>query len=97
MSPLAFKTQILVTNIYYKNKPIPVLRQNEPYTYLEINLVPSVKLKIQIHTTTTKVLRQCKDLIACQATMKQKMNMANTVIRAGMNTSSTLYRTPYLP
>jgi hypothetical protein len=45
VSPLAFKTQIQATNINYRNEPIPVLIQNEPYTYLGINLAPSLKMK----------------------------------------------------
>ena len=93
MSPLAFKTQIQVTNINYRNEPIPVLSQNEPYTYLGINLAPSLKWKTQIHTTTTKVIKQCKDLAACPATIKQKINMADTVIRAGM--AYSFYVVPY--
>ena len=41
-NPLAFKTQIQDTNINYRNEPIPVLSQNEPYTYLGINFAPSL-------------------------------------------------------
>jgi hypothetical protein len=93
MSLLAFKTQIQETYINYINKPIPVLSQNEPYTYLGINLAPSLKWKTQIHTTTTKVVKQCKDLVACPATMKQKINMAYTVIRAGI--AYSFYAVPY--
>ena len=43
VSPLTFKIQIQATNINYRNEPIPVLSQNEPYTYLRINLAPSLK------------------------------------------------------
>ena len=93
ISPLAFKTQIQATNIKYRNEPIPVLSQNEPYTYLGINLVPSLKWKTQIHTTTTKVIKQCKDLAACPATMKQKINMADTVICVGI--AYSFYTVPY--
>ena len=49
VSPLAFKTKIQATNINYKNESIPVLSQNEPYTYLRLNLTPSLKWKTQIH------------------------------------------------
>ena len=38
-----FKAQIQVTNITYRNQPIPVLHQNESYVYLGIQLVPSLK------------------------------------------------------
>jgi hypothetical protein len=69
------------------------LSQNEPYTYLGINLAPSLKWKTQIHTTTTKVIKQCKDLATCPTTMKQKINMADTVIRAGI--AYSFYAVPY--
>ena len=92
-SPLAFKIEIQAANINYKNEPIPILNQNEPYIYLRINLAPSLKWKTQIHTTTTKVIKQCKDLVACPATMKQKINMADTVIRAGI--AYNFYAVPY--
>ena len=94
MSPQVFKTQIQATNINYRNEAISVLSQNEPYTYLGINLAPSLKWKTQIHTTTTtKIIKQCKDLVACPATMKQKINMANTIIRAGI--AYSFYDVPY--
>ena len=93
MNPLAFKTQIQATNINYRNQPIPVLCQNEPYTYLGINLAPSLKWKTQIHTTTTKIIKKCKDLVVCPATMKQKINMADTVLRAGI--AYSFYAVPY--
>ena len=80
--PTTFKALIQSTNINYRNQPIPVLNQYEPYTYLGINLAPSLKWKIQINTNTAKVIKQYQALIACPATMKQKINMADTVIRA---------------
>ena len=92
-SPLAFKIQIQATNINYKNEPIPILNNNEPYTYMGINLAPSLKWKTQIHTTITKVIKQCKDLAACPATMKQKINMADTVIRVEI--AYSFYVVPY--
>ena len=70
VSPLTLKIQIQATNINYRNELIPVLHQNEPYTYLGINLALSLKWKTHIHTTTTKVIKKCKDLVACPATMK---------------------------
>ena len=93
MNPLAFKTQIQNTNINYRNEPIPILSQNESYTYLGINLAPSLKWKTQIHTTTTKVIKQCKDLVACPMTMKQKINMTDTIIRVGI--AYSFYAVPY--
>jgi hypothetical protein len=93
MNPTAFKTLIQNANINYRNEPIPILNQNEPYTYLGINLAPSLKWKTQIHNTTTKVIKQCKDLVACPATMKQKISMVDTVIRAGI--AYSFYVVPY--
>ena len=43
LNPITFKVLIQATNINYRNQPIPTLHQHEPYTYLEINLVPSLK------------------------------------------------------
>ena len=55
MNQETFKAQIQATNITYRNQPIPVLHQNEPYTYIGIQLIPSLKWKIQIHATITKL------------------------------------------
>ena len=84
LHPTSFKALIQATNINYKNQPIPALNQHEPYTYLGINLAPSLKWKTQINITTAKVIKQCQALTTCPATMKQKINMADTVIRAGI-------------
>jgi hypothetical protein len=70
LNPTTFKALIQSTNINYRNQPIPVLNQHESYTYIEINLVPSLKWKTQINTTTAKVIKQCQALVACPATMK---------------------------
>ena len=93
LHPTTFKAFIQATNINYRNQPIPALSQHEPYTYLGINLAPSLKWKTQINTTTAKVIKQCQALIACPATMKQKINMADTVIRAGI--AYSFYEVPY--
>ena len=93
MNLITFKDLIQSTNINYRIKPLPVLDQHEPYTYLGINLAPSLKWKTQINTTTVKVIKQCQALIACPATMKQKINMADTVIRAGI--AYNFYAIPY--
>ena len=69
--PDIFKAQIQAQNIKYKNQPLPVLHQNEPYIYLGIHLVPSMKWKLQAHITTTKVVDQCKQITNCPATIKQ--------------------------
>ena len=52
MNPITFKALIQSTNINYRNRPLPVLDQHKPYTYLGINLAPSLKWKTQINTTT---------------------------------------------
>jgi hypothetical protein len=43
--------------------------------------VPSLNWNIQTHVTLTKLIQQCKLLSNCPATIKQKINMANTIIR----------------
>ena len=48
------------------------LHQNEPYIYLGIQLVPSLKWKLQTHISTTKIIDQCKQLISYPATIKQQ-------------------------
>jgi hypothetical protein len=93
MNPPNFKTFITTQNIHYRNQPIPILHQDEPYTYLGIQLVPSLKWKLQIHITTTKLTNQCKQLITCPLTIKQKMHMTDTVIRAGI--AYSFYVVPY--
>ena len=90
----AFKTQLTAININFRNQPIPILSQHEPYVYLGINLIPSLQWKTQTHITTTKLIKQCKLLITCPATMKQKIQMVDTVIRAGI--AYSIYAVPYL-
>jgi hypothetical protein len=46
MPPRTFKEYIQTKNIKYRNQSIPVLYQDEPYTYLGIHLVPSLKWTI---------------------------------------------------
>ena len=92
-NPEAFKVKIQAQNIHYRNQPLPVLHQNEPYVYLGIQLVPSLKWKLQTHITTTKIIDQCKKLANCPATIKQKINMVDTVIRAGI--AYSFYAVPY--
>jgi hypothetical protein len=93
MSPQYFKTHLQSQNINFRNNQIPILHQNEPYIYLGIQLVPSLKWKLQIHATTTKLTQQCKQLLHCPVTMKQKINMLNTIIRVGVTYS--FYVVPY--
>jgi hypothetical protein len=82
MNPQNFKTHLQSHHINFQNSLIPTLHQNEPYIYLGIQLVPSLKWKLQIHATTTKLTKQCKQLLTCPLTMKQKINMLDIVIRA---------------
>ena len=91
--PSIFKAQITAHNIAYKNHPLPILHQNEPYVYLGIQLVPSLKWQLQTHFTTTKIIDQCKQLTNCPATIKQKIKMVDTVIRAGI--AYNFYAVPY--
>ena len=93
MNQQTFKAQIQVTDITYRNQPIPVLHQNEPYTYLGIQLVPSLQWKIQIHTTTTKLINQCSQLVNYPATIKQKISMVDTIIR--IRIAYSFYVVPY--
>ena len=93
MNQETFKAQIQATNITYRNQPIPVLHQNEPYVYLGIQLIPSLKWKIQTHATTTKLINQCSQLANCRATIKQKINMVDTIIRARI--AYSFYAVPY--
>jgi hypothetical protein len=41
MPTTTFKAYIQFHNITYRNQPIPVFHQNEPYVYLGIQLIPS--------------------------------------------------------
>ena len=93
MKQETFKVQIQATNITYRNQPIPVPHQNEPYVSLSIQLIPSLKRKIQIHATTTKLINQCSQLANCPATIKEKINMVDKVIRAGI--AYSFYAVPY--
>ena len=91
LHPTTFKALIQSTNINYRNQPIPVLNQHEPYTYLGINL--ALKWKTQINTIAAKVIKQCQALLTRTTTMKQKINMADTIIRAGI--ACSFYVVPY--
>ena len=93
MNQESFKAQIQATNITYRNQPIPVLHQNEPCVYLGIQLIPSLKWKIQTHATTTKLINQCSQLANCPTTIKQKIKMVDTLIRAGI--AYSFYAVPY--
>jgi hypothetical protein len=49
LNPQTFKALLQAQHTSYRNSPIPVLHQHEPYTYLGIQLIPSLKWNIQLH------------------------------------------------
>ena len=93
MNQITFKRELQTANITYRNQIILVLHQNKPYVYLGIQLVPSLKWKIQIHTTTTKVISQCNQLANCPTIINQKISMVGTVVRVGI--AYNFYALPY--
>jgi hypothetical protein len=93
MPTTTFKAYIQSHNIKYRNQPIPVLHQNEPYVYLGIQLIPSLKWKTQQATTMNKLIKQTQLLLNSPATLKQKLKMVDTVIRLGI--AYSFYAMPY--
>ena len=93
LKPQAFKTQIQGTNINFRIQPMPILRHHKPFVYLRLNLVPSLQWKTYTHITTTKLVKQCKLLVTCPTTMKQKIKMLTTIIRVSIGYS--FYSIPY--
>jgi hypothetical protein len=93
MLATTFKAYIQSHNITYRNQPIPVLHQNEPYVYLGIQLIPFLKWKIQQTTTMNKLMKQTQLLLQSPATLKQKQKMVDTVIRPGI--AYSFYTVPY--
>jgi hypothetical protein len=63
------------------------------YVYIGVKLVSSLQWKTQTHITITKLIKQCKLLVTCPATIKQKMQMVDTVIQAGI--AYSFYAVPY--
>ena len=47
LKPNTFKAYIESQNVTYKTKNFPTLTQNEPYTYLGIQLIHSLKWNLQ--------------------------------------------------
>jgi hypothetical protein len=93
MPATTFKAYIQSHNIKYRNQPIPVLHQNEPYVYLGIQLIPSLKWKSQQAITMNKLIKQTQLLLNSPATLKQKLKMVDTVIRPGI--AYSFYAVPY--
>jgi hypothetical protein len=92
-NPQTFKALLQAQNTSYRHTPIPALHQHEPYLYLGIHLIPSLKWNTQLHITTTKLTKQCQQLLTCPLTLKQKITMVDTVIRAGI--AYSFYAIPY--
>jgi hypothetical protein len=93
MPATTFKAYIQSHNITYRDQPIPILHQNEPYVYLGIQLIPSLKWKTQQTTTMNKLIKQTQPLLQSPATLKQKLKMVDTVIRPGI--AYSFYAVPY--
>jgi hypothetical protein len=70
MPATTFKANIQFHNIKYRNQPILVLHQNEPYVYLGIQLIPSLKWKVQQAITMNKLIKQIQLLLNSPATLK---------------------------
>ena len=71
LKPIISKTLIHAQRITYKEKQFPMLTQNEPYTYLGIQPVPSPKWQIQKDMTMKKTTKQNKLLLASPITIRQ--------------------------
>jgi hypothetical protein len=93
MPTTIFKAFIQSQNIKYRNQHIPVLHQNEPYVYLGIQLIPSLKWKAQQAITMNKLIKQTQLLLNSPATLKQKLKKVDTIIRPGI--AYSFYAVPY--
>jgi hypothetical protein len=87
MTPEAFKAYIQTHKITYNNKILPTLHQNEPFKYLGIQLISSLKWNLQRQISTDKLINQSKQLLASPTTIKQKIKIVNTVLRPGVEYS----------
>jgi hypothetical protein len=92
LQPLAFTTYLKAQNINYKQH-LPILSQNEPYTYLGIRLVPSLKWAIQKEITIAKMKHQNIALFLSPALLQNKIKILNTVIRPSIEYA--FYATPF--
>ena len=82
LKPNIFKAYIQSQNVTYKTKNFPTLIQNEPYTYLGIQLIPSLKWNLQREINFQKTKQQNKLLSLSPASLKQKIKILNTVIKS---------------
>jgi hypothetical protein len=85
MLATTFKAYIQSHNIKYRNQPIPVLHQNEPYVYLGIQLIPSLKWKTQQATIMNKVQQTHKT----NTTTTKFPNHTKTKIKNGRYSNQT--------
>ena len=83
-----FNIQLRDININFRIQPI-----HEAYVYLGIGIVSSLQWKTQTHITTTKLIKECKLLVICPTIMKQKIQMANTILQASI--AYSFYTIPY--
>jgi hypothetical protein len=93
MPVATYKAYIQSHNIKYRNQPIPVLHQNEPYVYLGIQLIPSLKWKAQQAMTMNKLIKQTQLLLNSSAILKQKLKMVDTILKPGI--AYSFYAVPY--
>jgi hypothetical protein len=93
MPATTFKAYIQSHNIKYRNQSIPIFYQNEPYVYLGIQLIPSLKWKAQKAITMNKLIKQTQFLLNSLATLKQKLKMVDIVIRPVI--AYSFYASPY--
>ena len=81
LKPNTFRAYIQSQNITYKTQTFPILTQNESYTYLGIQLTPSLKWNLQKEITINKVKQQSQLLATSPASLTQKIKILNTVIK----------------
>ena len=79
--PNTFKAYIQSQNITYKIQTFHILTQNESYTYLGIQLTPSLKWNFQKEIIINKVKQQSQLLAKSSASLTQKIKILNMVIK----------------
>ena len=94
LKPNTFRAYIQSQNITYKTQTFSILTQNEPYTYLGIQLTPSLKWNLQKKITINKVKQQSQLLANSPASLTQKIKILNTVIKPRI--AYAYYAVPFL-
>ena len=79
-----FKAYIQSHKINYNGKKILIFHQNEPYKYLGIQLILSLKWILQRQISTNKLLKQRKKLLTSPTMIKQKIKIVHIVLRTGV-------------